>query len=280
MAYKSLLIIISQLSATSAALEKAISLARDDNAHLEILCLGVDRTQSGYYYGGADAIFQQDLLNKAGKEADEIEAHIQERLAGEDFLWTSERVVTQLEGVARIVAHHARFSDLVILPQPYGTGRGIEHEAIVEAALFAGNAPTIIVPPKLEKTEKCGRIIIAWNESSQCMTAVRGALPALQQAELVNITVIDPPSHGISRSDPGGQLAQFLARHGVKSQISVLAKTLPRVSDVLIRHARDIDADMFVMGAYGHSRFREALLGGATRNMLEKSTLPILMAHA
>ncbi len=279
MAYKSLLIIISQLAAASSALDKAIRLARDDNAHLEILCLGVDRTQSGYYYGGADIVFQQDLLNKAGQEATEIETHVNELLAGEEFLWTCERVVTQLEGVARIVAHHAKFSDLVILPQPYGKGRGIELEAIVEATMFAGNAPTIIVPPKLKKAEKCGRIIIAWNESSQCMTAVRGALPALKQAELVNITVVDPPSHGIARSDPGGQLAQFLARHGVKSQISVLAKTLPRVSDVLLRHARDIDADMFVMGAYGHSRFREALLGGATRNMLEKSPLPILMAH-
>jgi nucleotide-binding universal stress UspA family protein len=74
-------------------------------------------------------------------------------------------------------------------------------------------------------------------------------------------------------------LSQFLARHGVKAEIDVLSKTMPRVSDVLMRHVSDVNADMIVMGAYGHSRFREAILGGATRSMLEKATVPVLMAH-
>ena len=64
-----------------------------------------------------------------------------------------------------------------------------------------------------------------------------------------------------------------------KAEVAVLAKTQPRVSDVLMRHARDINADMVVMGAYGHSRFREAILGGATRNILESADLPVFMAH-
>jgi nucleotide-binding universal stress UspA family protein len=59
----------------------------------------------------------------------------------------------------------------------------------------------------------------------------------------------------------------------------VIAKTLPRVSDVLGRHLRDQDADMLVMGAYGHSRLREAILGGATRNMLQIAEVPVFMAH-
>ena len=111
------------------------------------------------------------------------------------------------------------------------------------------------------------------------MTAVRRALPFLKAAEMVDITVVDPPSHGPERSDPGGLLCQMLVRHGVRAEVSVLAKTLPRVSDVLARHVRDRDADLLVMGAYGHSRFREAILGGATRNMLEQAEVPVLMAH-
>ena len=74
-------------------------------------------------------------------------------------------------------------------------------------------------------------------------------------------------------------LCQMLVRHGVKAEVSVLARSLPRVSDVLARHVTDVDAGLMVMGAYGHSRFREAILGGATRNMLEKATVPVLMAH-
>jgi nucleotide-binding universal stress UspA family protein len=71
----------------------------------------------------------------------------------------------------------------------------------------------------------------------------------------------------------------MLSRHGVRAEVSVLAKTMPRVCDILTRHARDIDADLLVMGAYGHSRFRESILGGATRNMLEMAQIPVFMAH-
>jgi nucleotide-binding universal stress UspA family protein len=91
--------------------------------------------------------------------------------------------------------------------------------------------------------------------------------------------VIDPPTHGQDRSDPGGPLSQMLSRHGVHCEIDVLSKTMPRVSDILNRHVTDVDADMVVMGAYGHSRLREAILGGATRYMLEQAKVPVFMAH-
>ena len=107
----------------------------------------------------------------------------------------------------------------------------------------------------------------------------RAALPILKNADLVRVVVVDPPSHGPNRSDPGGMLSQFLSRHGVRVEIDVLSKTLPRVSDVIMRHAKDANCDMVVMGAYGHSRFREAILGGATRNMLEQAEIPVFMAH-
>ncbi len=104
-------------------------------------------------------------------------------------------------------------------------------------------------------------------------------MPFLRRAENVSIVVIDPPAHGPERSDPGGMLCQMLVRHGVHAEVTVLARTLPRVSDVLARHLRETNADLLVMGAYGHSRFREAILGGATRDMLEKAEIPVLLAH-
>jgi nucleotide-binding universal stress UspA family protein len=121
--------------------------------------------------------------------------------------------------------------------------------------------------------------MIGWNESVEAMRAIRCALPFLTQADLVRIVVIDPPRHGPDRSDPGGLLSQMLARHGTKCEIDVLSKTMTRVSDILNRHAADSEADMIVMGAYGHSRFREAILGGATRNMLEQASVPVFLAH-
>jgi len=123
------------------------------------------------------------------------------------------------------------------------------------------------------------KIMIAWNQSNEALAAVRRALPLLIAAESVEITVIDPSPSGPERSDPGGALCQMLTRHGVKAEISVLARTLPLISDILNRRATEIGADMLVMGAYGHSRFREAILGGATRSMLEKAQVPVLMAR-
>lgn len=162
---------------------------------------------------------------------------------------------------------------------PYGEGRRIELEPVVEAAMFDGQVPVVVVPDAATATARPKRIVIGWNESAEALRAVRAALPLLQGADVVHVCVIDPPQHGPDRSDPGGALSQFLARHGVKAEIDVLLRTMPRISDVLMRHVRDVDADMVVMGAYGHSRFREAILGGATRNMLEHASVPVFMAH-
>ena len=167
----------------------------------------------------------------------------------------------------------------MVLPLPYGKGRGAELEPVVEGAMFDGNAPVVVLPDGCDCSARPGRVVLGWNESAEALRAFKAALPLLQQADAVHVAVIDPPTHGPNRSDPGGALAQWLARHGVKAEIDVLSKTLPRISDVLMRHVGDVDADMVVMGAYGHSRFREAILGGTTRTMLEAARVPVLMAH-
>ncbi len=279
MAYKSLLTVITDPGVAKPALEKAIGFARAGDAHLDVLCLGVDRTQTGYYYAGASAVFQQDIIEKAKEEAFAAEEYATGRLENAGISFAVEKAVAQVAGLGRLVAHRARFCDLVIQPRPYGKGCGPEHEAIVESALFEGQVPVLVVPPKVSDDPVAKRIIVAWNESAEALAAVRQALPMLVAADMVNIVVIDPPQHGPDRSDPGGALSQMLVRHGVKAEITVLAKTMPRVSDVLLRHVKDLNSDLVVMGAYGHSRFREAILGGATRNMLEKTKVPVFMAH-
>jgi nucleotide-binding universal stress UspA family protein len=251
------------------------------DAHLDTLCLGIDRTQVGYSYVGAGAVMLQVGQDRAAEDARAVEAAAKRaaKAQPEALRCSIESAVTMLGGTVDLIGARARFSDLVVLGQPYGEGRGPEEEAIVETALFEGLAPVLILPANGKTAAKPKRIVLAWNQSREAMVAARRALPFLKAADHVCITVIDPASHGAERSDPGGALCQMLARHGVSAEVSVLAKTLPRVSDVLARQVLDRDADMLVMGAYGHSRFREAILGGATRNMLEKAEVPVLMAH-
>lgn len=165
-----------------------------------------------------------------------------------------------------------------MLARPYGNHAPDDAEAVTEAALFEGGCPVLVVPGDLPQ-KPVRRVLVAWNQSAEALTAVRRALPLLRAAEMVEITVIDPRRGGSERSDPGGALAQMLTRHGVHADIAVLARTAPTISDELNRRATEIDADLIVMGAYGHSRFREAILGGATRNMLEKAAVPVFMAR-
>ncbi len=279
MAYKSLLTVLTETEKAQSALAQIAALADAQDAHAEALCLGVDRTQTGYYYAGANALILQETLTRANAEADSLLAYAKEYLGKTGTRWSAESGVTQITDIGRHVAHRSRFSDLVVLPKPYGEDCGAEAEPIVEAAMFEGHAPVLVVPDDAEPFSAPRTVLVGWNESVEAMRAIRRALPFLQQADLARIVVIDPPRHGPDRSDPGGMLSQMLSRHGVKCEIDVLSKTMTRVSDVLNRHAADTEADMLVMGAYGHSRFREAILGGATRNMLEQATVPVFMAH-
>lgn len=282
MAYKSILTVLTRAADAALAIGAAAKLAQTQDAHLDVLVLGVDRTQVGYSYIGSGAVMMQVSLDRAEAEAREVEAAVAAALAaqGPGLRVSVEAAVTQIGALGDIVAQRARFADLVVLPRPYGEGKGAETEAVIESAMFEGKAPVLVLPEKgLGNAAEPKRVIVAWNQSGEAMTATRLALPLLKAAQMVDITVVDPPPHGPERSDPGGMLCQMLVRHGVHAEVSVLARSLPRVSDVLARHIWDQNADLMVMGAYGHSRFREAILGGATRNMLEKAEIPILMAH-
>ena len=282
MACKTLLSIMTATEDPSAALtnlDAAIALARRQDAHLEVLALGLDQTQVGYFYAGASAMLYQETLDRAQAEAEAMEARVRKRLAAQDIRWSVDRAVAQLGGMAGLIAQRARFADLVVLGRPYGAGRGPADEAVIESALFEGQAAVLVLPDGMAEPPAFDRAVVAWNQSPEAVSAVRRALPMLQRAATVDITVIDPPAHGHERSDPGGLLSQWLARHGVRAEVTVLARTLPRVSDVLMRHVRDRDADLLVMGAYGHSRFREAILGGATRDLLETAPIAVFMAH-
>lgn len=279
MAYKSLLTVLTDTRFAQAPLDQTIALANAQDAHADALCLGVDRTQTGYYYAGANAMILQETLGRAHEEAGQVLKVANDVLGRSGVRWSAEDGVAQIADLGRHVAHRSRFNDLVILPKPYGADQGAELESVVEAALFEGHAPVLVVPDQNTAKSSFARVTVAWNESTEAMTAIRKALPILQSADLVRIVVINPPTHGPERSDPGGMLSQMLARHGVSCEIDVLSKSMTRVSDILNRHVTDTNADLLVMGAYGHSRFREAILGGATRNMLEQASVPVFMAH-
>jgi nucleotide-binding universal stress UspA family protein len=279
MAYKSILTILTDLDEVTPVLDHVAPFAAAAGAHLDVLCLGIDRTQTGYYFAGATALMHDETLAHAKTQATEIEMAARAALEKSDVTWGIEALVTQSASVAGLVARRARFSDLVMLPKPYGADLNADAPVIVESAMFQGNSPAMVLHETVAPKATPKKIVIAWNESTEALSSIRHAMPLLVAADMVSICIIAPERHSPDSADPGAELCAMLSRHGASVEVSILPQTLPRVSEVIARHVADQDADMLVMGAYGHSRFREAILGGATRNMLEHATVPVFMAH-
>ena len=279
MAYKTILTVLSHPTQLP-QLDAAAALAAAQDAHLDILCLGIDHSQPGYYFPGGAAYGLQEAIDTAMSDAETLERSIRQHMAGaSDLCWATESAVAQSGSIAGLVGLRARFSDLTVLASPYAEGQPGDAETITEAALFEGSCPILVLPKAEAPTLPPRRVLVAWNQSAEALAAVRRALPLLQAADSVEVTCIDPGRTGPERSDPGGALTQMLTRHGVRAEIAILARTAPTVSAEINRRAIEIGADLVVMGAYGHSRLRQAILGGATRNMLEQARVPVFMAR-
>jgi nucleotide-binding universal stress UspA family protein len=185
------------------------------------------------------------------------------------------------EGPDADPALHARYADLAILGQldPDRAETELIRPRPEQVALASGR-PVLIAPYAGHFDNVGRRVLIAWNATREAARAVSDAMPLLTSAELVTVLTIDPREgpHGHGEL-PGADIALHLARHGVKAQIERTVSAGMPVGEVLLSRVADLGADLIVMGAYGHSRAREVLLGGATRSVLRSMTVPILMSH-
>ena len=279
MSYKTIAIVISDEVCDKEALQAAVTLANREGGHLDVYCLGIDPVRYDMAPMGASPALTLSGNGEAQVRAKTLVDWAHDRLRGALTPTAVQKLVVTSAGLDAAIARVVRYSDLIVASQPYGEGSTQVQTIILEAVLFGTGAPVLIIPRTAEDIGAFDRVMVAWDESTQALEAVRKALPALKSATRAEIVMINPPSHSPERSDPGGVICVMLARHGVKADVSILAKTMPHVAEVINRHAQDHAIDLIVMGAYGHSRFREAMIGGATRDMLETARVPILMAH-
>jgi nucleotide-binding universal stress UspA family protein len=174
-----------------------------------------------------------------------------------------------------ILPEEARLADLVVLAQDE-TARDLGAPGI-EAVLFGLGRP-LLLAPKSEPTSVGTTVAIAWDGGRAASRAVAAAMPLLSHADRVLILSGDRP--GLGRASDPNRLAESLACHGITAVSHGVTTDGQHMSKVLMRSAVELGCDMLVMGAYGHSRFREMVLGGVTRGVLDSpADLPILMAH-
>jgi len=178
------------------------------------------------------------------------------------------------------VAVEARCADLVILGQldPDDPLASVDHPCPEEIALSVGR-PVLIIPYVGKYPVLGQRVLVAWDGSREATRAINDALPLLATAASVTILMIDPAADDEKCGECGAAIRAHLGRHGIYARVEKTFSGGVGVGEMLLSRASDLCADLLVMGAYGHSRVRELVLGGATRTVLNSMTLPVSMAH-
>jgi nucleotide-binding universal stress UspA family protein len=146
--------------------------------------------------------------------------------------------------------------------------------------IFGSGRPTIIIPHESKRARgfSLGTVIVAWDFSRQAARAVADALPLLEEAKRVFVVTVANEKH-INTQRSGVELTKHLAHHAIEASFESIDADGRGIAETLEWYANKQDADMLVMGAYGHPRIREFVLGGATRSMLLRPPLPILLSH-
>jgi nucleotide-binding universal stress UspA family protein len=260
MAYKDLLVIVDDDHHARERISHGADLAERFDAHLAGLCVSLTAAPEA-----------ADRISRA-RELFDTETG-RRRISAE---WRSTTGFP-----IDVAAVQARYADLIVLNQldPEDAQAPINSPRPEDMVLSAGR-PILVIPYIGAHGPIGKRVLVAWDASREATRAVNDAMPLLAAATIVTVMTIDPvierAEHG---AVPGADIALHLTRHGVNAQVEKTVSGGVGIGDVLLSRASDLGADLLVMGAYGHSRVRELVLGGATRTVLMSMTLPVLMSH-
>ena len=273
-----ILVHLDQSPRAQSRLDIAAELARQHGAHLtalQVIDVAIPVMALGDGGGGAVIAELMEQMRRSALVAGvKLKAAFEAALARDGIMgeWR------QVEGTTReILALHGRYADLLVLGQddPESDSAGL-----LEAVVFDSGRPVLAIPFVGSSKTIGKRVLVGWNASREATRALHDALPLIAKAETVTVFLANPTrgldGHG---EEPGADIARHLARHGMKAEVAkVIADDVPD-SALLLNHASDMGADLLVMGAYGHSRLREFILGGMTRSLLREMTVPVLLSH-
>lgn len=279
MSYKTILVQLDTSEAVHARFELALRLARQFEAHLTGLFTVFKPEPEAFNVmaGTADYYAEHETIRAERQGAIERLFHAElarAKVAGEWKL--------AAESANAAVPKAARLSDLTIIGQDNPDDpESFIAEQFVENLVLSAGRPVLLVPYAGQFPSVGSRVLFAWDGSREATRALHDALPFLARAKRITVLTVnalegEPPASRI----PGADIAAVIARHGPDVVIEEVegVRGVP-VGDMLLSRASDLGSDLIVMGCYGHSRWRELVLGGATRSILKSMTVPVLMSH-
>jgi nucleotide-binding universal stress UspA family protein len=172
----------------------------------------------------------------------------------------------------------ARYSDMAIVARHSSRDESDGPSGLVQSLVLRSGRPVIVVPPGCTR-ERMRRIVIAWNESPAATRAVTAALPILARAAAVQVVVVSAGRSGTLREQAAADIEGYLLRRGIHADVLQISAGGGDVGGVLLNHGVAVGADLIVLGAFGHSRLRERMLGSVTRHVLKAASLPLLLSR-
>jgi nucleotide-binding universal stress UspA family protein len=281
MSYKTILVHVDSSSHVNLRIEVAATLAARYDAHLVGLALtGLPEIYFDPLMLNPVDPAVEPLLQVPRQRAADALANFED-IARQFHVGSTETRLEENESVQGVILQ-ARYCDLVVLGQfdPDDTESSTAAD-FPESVILACGVPVLMIPYASAVTGTGTRVLVSWNASKEAVRAVHYALPMLERASQVDVAVFDPDKlPSAYRAVPDKHIVAALARHGVIAKVTRQVTTSDiDIGNALLSLATDHASDLLVMGAYGHTRFREILLGGVTREILRSMTLPVLMAH-
>lgn len=280
MALKNLLVHLDDTEPCEGRIKAALALADAHDAHLTGLALAAEVSLPSYI-GGQLPPEVLEIQRSHALERGQAAARRFTKAVETNGRSTDCRLIETLDiDVARVTALHARHSDLVILGQAEPEEESTWMRRTLEEVVLSAGRPALVIPYIGPGKTLGQRIVVAWDAGREAARAVNDALPLLERAKEVTVLTVNPkPGTDGHGEEPGADIALHLARHGVEVEVQQSRGEEIGIGDAMLSRLADRGADLLVMGAYGHSRLREVVLGGATRTILEQMTIPVLMSH-
>ena len=256
--------------------DASVSLAAAFEAHLDALAVGYISTSTAFVVDGSAAaavagVFEMER-ERAAERAAAAFAIFESGARNAGISYQCRSIEDMPADAAASIGAAARLYDLSVVLQPEAERETFDNR-LPKEILFQAGGPVLFIPHIFRGAFKARRIGICWDGSRY-----ENSRPFLSQADaLVAISINAAESVRVYAS--AEKLAQHLVRAGLPVKLVDLAATRSEIQPTILSLAADEDLDMLVMGAYGHSRLREGILGGVTREMLQAMTVPILMFH-
>ncbi|MGD9814583.1 MAG: universal stress protein [Hyphomonadaceae bacterium] len=281
MSWKDILVIVSEAEADEPALALGEALARQcADCHLAAAFLTPLPDEPLAYEPTVVAGVWAELLSRARQDAEAERKRVEARLKQLEKACELRNAEALSRDLGRVAAVHARYADVAVMTRP-GDGVGAElREEIIEGVLFHSGRPALVAPPGWSGAAIGKRVVVAWDASREATRALSEADDILEFAEAVTVVTVDAKPKMFGHGDqPGANIAAHLSRRGLPAEVRNVDSMGRSASLAILEEANALGADLVVMGGYAHSRLRELVFGGATRELLRTANVPLLMAH-